>query len=576
MNPKISIKILIAASLLAACSCAPSSSSAKSSAKKSAQTAPVVTSTEDDRISIEVTVYNDNHGFIKERRNIELSAGGGILEFADVAAKIDPISVFIKPLDSVPDFSVIEQNYEYDLMSHDKLMDKYIGKTIKIIDRNKYHDRADTALAEVMSATGDALAAAANADGDAIFRSIKPMYQGREEQYQEDVEYLRAIRHKRGEAAYLREVKNIRARFEEDYPEEQFPEKYAGLKSDAVYKIDGEIYLDRPGVKVLPGIPDNLVSRPTLSWDYRSDRGGEQQLEVSYSTGGMNWNADYVLVLGGADSGSRLSGWVTVDNKSGASYENAKLKLVAGKVNKAPPADDGIGYLDNPTPVYITEMDDPSCGDCGFVETKLFEYYMYDLQRPATVKNNQTKQIALMDAPGVAVEKEYVVNSYSVRWDSYTKRTVTAYLKFKNAKENGLGSPLPAGTVRVFAADIDGREQYVAEDRIEHTPKDEEVRLNIGPVSDIVAARTQIDYKEIAERLEETEWTVAVRNRKGEDVVVGVVESLDFDLLGSPSSWEVLEASHEYTEPDANTIRFDVAVGSGQEVTVRYRIRRGR
>jgi hypothetical protein len=473
---------------------------------------------------VEVTVYSgsrsysDRRGFVKEVRDVEMAAGEGVLRFMDVPLKIDTATVLVRLLGGEPgdssDFAVLEQNYEYDLISHVKLMEKYVGKTIKIMDKNEYADRADIIEAEVLGAP-------AADDGGAYF---------------------------------------------------PVPEILDTSAGNGVYKIGGEIHLGHPGIKILPELPNSLVSRPTLSWKYRSGSGGSRLLEVSYITLDMDWSADYILVLGDGKSGSGLAGWVTVENNSGAEYKDAKLKLVAGKINIVPKGGGldlkkrGGDFMLGGT---VMNAEPPQ-----FKRTQLFEYYIYDLERPTTLKNNQTKQIALMDAHGVAVEREYVT---AVRFASANryhatsiKQDVTAYLKFKNTKENNLGDPLPAGKVRIYAADASGREQYIGADSIGHVPKDEEIRLKAGQVFDIVADRAQTDYKEIAPQQAEMEWTVAIRNWKDEDVTVGVVE-----IVSLARSWEVIEASHEFTKVDAETLRFDVAVGSGQEVTVRYRIRAG-
>ena len=447
-------------------------------------------STAADRQSVEVTIYNNNLGLVKERRAVSVPAGEGELQFVDVAAQINPVTVHIKPLSNPGDFAVLEQNYEYDLISHAKLMDKYVGKQIKIIDNNEYKDRKDVVEATLLSA----------ANGE-------------------------------------------------------------------VYKIGGEIYLGHPGIKVLPELPGNLISRPTLSWIYHSRAAREYQLEVSYLTAGMNWNADYILSVADGKSAAGLSGWVTVDNRSGAAYEGAKLKLVAGEVNRAP------------APQLARAMAFEAAADvayappppAGFEQSQMFEYHIYDLQRPTTIKENQTKQISLMDAQGVNVVKEYVTassGSYYIysKIDGEMKQPVAAYLSFKNTKDNKLGDPLPAGVIRIYTADAYGRRQFIGEDRITHTPKDEEVRLKVGEAFDIVAERTQVDFKRKTSRVTESEWKISVRNRKDEDVTVKVQEN-------AGGQWSITESSHKYVKVSATMFRFDVPVAKGQEVVVKYKIK---
>ncbi len=444
-------------------------------------------STADDQTAIELTVYNNNLGLVKDTRTIELAQGKGELRFMDVASGINPVTVYVKALDKDKDFNVLEQNYEYDLMSANKLLDKYVGRKIKIIDWNRYQDRKDTVEAELLS----------NNKGQ-------------------------------------------------------------------IYRIDGEIYLGHPGVRVLPELPENLIAKPTLTWLY-SGEGGPRSIEVSYLTRNINWNADYVLALNTDDTKADLSGWVTIDNKSGAAYKDARLKLVAGDVHRV---DDRPEQREAMLGAAKARAPQPQ-----FEEKAFFEYHIYDLQRKTSVKDKQTKQLRLLEARGIKTAKEllvYGVKSGFVRkyHPRDPKQPVDVYVKFRNSAENNLGMPLPAGVMRLYKNDDDGGRQFVGEDRIDHTPKDEEVRLKTGEAFDVVAERIQTDYKRITSRLHETEWKITLRNHKDTDVVVGIVEP----LFGN---WEVIDASHDYKKEDAFTIRFNVKVPKDGETTVKYRIRVG-
>jgi hypothetical protein len=468
----------------------PAQDSIAAKSKGSAAAEPLK-STAADRRSVEVTVYNGNLGLVKEQRRVKTAAGEGELRFSDVAAQINPVTVHIKPLTDAKDFSVLEQNYEYDLISHAKLLDKYVGKEIKIIDANEYHDRKDVVTATLLSA----------ANGE-------------------------------------------------------------------VYKIGNEIYLGHPGIKVLPELPGNLISRPTLSWIYRSKAAREYNIEVSYLTYGMGWNADYVLSVTDGKTAGGLSGWVTVNNQSGAEYAGAKLKLVAGEVNRVRP--EAAFAAPRMAKMSVQAMADNAA---GFTESGMFEYHIYDLGRPVTIKENQTKQISLLEAQGVNVAKEYVTTPQGPNYflynsvnDGAVKQPVVAYLSFKNSKENNLATPLPAGTVRIYTDDSKGSRQFIGEDRINHTPKDEEVRLKVGEAFDIVAERKQVDFAQKTSKVTETEWKISLRNRKEEDVTVRVQEN-------AMGQWEILEPSHKFAKVSATMFRFDVPVAKGQEVTVKYKIR---
>jgi hypothetical protein len=446
-----------------------------------------IKSTTDDRRSVEVTIYNDDFALVKEQRCVKIAAGEGELQFVGVPSRIDPVTVRVKPLGDNVDFTVLEQNYEYDLISHAKLMDKYIGQKIKIIEWNQYQDRKEIVEAELLS-----------------------------------------------------------------------------VENGEVYKIDNEIYLGHSGIKILPKLPDNLISRPTLSWIYHCAEDRSPLLEVSYMTSRMGWSADYIFIIDSGEIGNSLSGWVTINNRCGAEFLDAKLKLVAGEVNH-----ERISTGGGDEEISCCSVSEPKH---GFEESELFEYHLYDLQRSTTIKNNQRKQIRLMEASGIEVTREYtvttLVSTTCLTGGRPIKRPVAVSLAFKNTKENNLGNPLPAGTVRIYTADREGSQQFIGSDSIEHTPKGEEVRLNVGKAFDIVAERTQTDFRQIAAKLWEIEWAITVRNRKEEDIAIGIIEH-------AVSTWEVRESTHKYVKADATTLRFDISVEKNGEVTIKYKMRIG-
>ncbi|MBU3956067.1 DUF4139 domain-containing protein [bacterium] len=441
-----------------------------------------------DQTAVEVTVYNSNLGLVKDTRRIKLVKGGGELRFMDVASGIMPVTVTVKSLNYKNDFKVLEQNYEYDLMDEKKLLDKYVGKKIKIIDWNKFKDRKEEVNALLLS----------NNQGQ-------------------------------------------------------------------IYKINDEIYLGHPGYKVLPEIPENLISKPTLTWLYENSVKDAHDIEVSYLTGGISWKADYIVELNKDDTSSDISGWVTLDNKSGAEYKDAKLKLVAGDVGRVLPEYGGK--------YNRVKKEMMSLSDSGFEEKSFFEYHIYDLQRKTTIKNNQTKQVSLLSADAVTVKKEFLVygvKSYFTREyrEQNKKQPVGVYIKFKNSAKNNLGMPLPEGTMRLYKKDTGGSLQFIGEDRIEHTPKDEEIKLKIGEAFDVVAERIQTDYKRITTILHESEWEITLRNHKEEDIEAGIIEPLY-------GNWKVISQSHPYKKEDAFTIRFNVKVPKNGETKVKYRVRVG-
>ncbi len=449
--------------------------------------AQTVTSTQEDQANVEVTVYNNNLGLIKDTRKITLPTGQGELKFMDVASFINPVTVHAKSLNAPDKFMVLEQNYEYDLIDQDKLLDKYVGKKIKLIDWNPYQDKKEIVEAKLIS----------NNNGQ-------------------------------------------------------------------VYEIGNEIYLGHPGVKVLPQLPENLIAKPTLMWLFDNASKESHQLEVSYLTNNISWKADYVLVVNQEDTLGDLSGWVTINNQSGAAYKEAKLKLVAGEVQQV---QDELARSRRMMKTEVMEL----AAAPQFTEQGFFEYHIYDLGRRTTIKDKQTKQISLLEASGIKIQKELLVYGLKSYFVSYyrpqnPKQPVDVYIKFKNSKENQMGMPLPAGVMRLYKEDSAKSLQFIGEDNIEHTPKDEEVKLKVGEAFDVVAERRQVDFQQISDRVYESEWEVTLRNHKQEDIVVEIIEPLYGD-------WQVISESHPHQKLDAFTIRFDIGVPKDGEVKVKYRIR---
>jgi hypothetical protein len=288
-------------------------------------------------------------------------------------------------------------------------------------------------------------------------------------------------------------------------------------------------------------------------------------VEASYLTGGLTWRADYVLVLAPGDDRSDLTGWVTIDNKSGAGYANATLKLVAGDVNRA---------RDRRVEGRLMELaSKTAAADAAreFAAEGFFEYHLYTLDGRTTIKDSQTKQLTLMAATDVPVRKElvyygaqeYYRNSYGM---PISNQKVAVLLEIRNSKENRLGVPLPKGKVRVYKADKAGSQQLVGEDWIDHTPKDERVKIKLGNAFDVVGERTQKDWRKIASNLYEVEWEISLRNHKKEDQTVTVIEPV-------PGDWQVLQSSHPFEKVEAHTLRYRLPVPKEGATKLLYRVR---
>jgi hypothetical protein len=430
-----------------------------------------------------VTIYNGNLGLVKDVREVRLPLGLGEAQFMDVASQIDPTTVHLKSLSDPAGLRILEQNYEYDLLSSEKLLEKYVGKTVRLYQSDgTFHE------ARLLSTAGP------------------------------------------------------------------------------VFEINGQIHLGYSGRMVLPSLPENLVARPTLVWLLRNQTAAAQKVEASYLTGGITWKADYVLIVNDADTRSDLTGWVTIDNKSGATYGNAALKLVAGDVNRAREGRRDVRLME-----LAAKAASPSAASRDFAQEGFFEYHLYTLAGRTTIKNQQTKQLALLSATEVPVTKhlmyygaqDYYRTSYGM---PMSNQKVSVLLELKNSKEHRLGVPLPKGKVRVYKADATGSQQFIGEDWIDHTPENERVKIKLGEAFDVVGERTQKEYRKLAAGLWEVEWEIALRNHKRQDQTVTVIEPV-------PGDWQVLHSTHAWDKPQAHTLRFSISVPKESAAKLVYRVR---
>jgi len=443
------------------------------------------------------------YAVVRQERPLELSPGRSELRFSDVAALIEPTTVRFESLTDPEGTQVLEQNYQFDLVSSQKLVERYLDREITV--EQTHGDRIESFTGKLLSASGGLI-----------------------------------LQDAQGRIRTLSGWTNI-----------QFPE-----------------------------LPGGLITRPTLVWDVLADRGGRHDTRVSYQTQGMTWWADYNLVFTpGKDANSGLldvGAWVSIINQSGASYEDAKLKLIAGDVHRAPQP--GM-YQKSMRAMPMAAMESDMA---GFQEKSFFEYHLYTLGRPTTLPDNSTKQLELFDtARGVPAEKILLYYGtggfYSVFPSPMTDRNlgiqgnkkVDVYLRFHNDEKNGLGVPLPSGRVRVNQLDTaDGSLEFIGEDVIDHTPRNEEVLIQLGSAFDVVGERTQVDFKVDTTRkwMEET-IEIELRNQKKEAVDVLVKENL-FRWV----NWKIVEASHDYEKVDARTIHFPVHVEAEGKASVTYRV----
>ena len=451
-------------------------------AASAAGAAPVKITAAEQR-DVMITVYNGNLGLVKDVREVRLDPGLIETHFMDVAAQIDPTSVLLRSLTDPTGLKILEQNYEYDLLSSEKLMEKYVGRKVRLYQSNGTFQEAT-----LLSTRGP------------------------------------------------------------------------------VYDINGQIHMGHFGSVVLPALPENLVSKPTLAWLLRNPRPAPQRVEASYLTAGISWKSDYVMLINAADSRADLTGWVTINNQSGATYRDAALKLVAGDINRAASRDDSRRAME-----MAAKAASPAVADREFKSEGFFEYHLYTLDGRTTIKESQTKQLTLLSAADFPVEKRFIYyGAASYHRTQYgvpiSNQKVGVYLDIRNTKENRLGIPLPKGKVRVYKADASGSQQLIGEDWIDHTPKDERVRIKMGEAFDVVGERVQKDWKRIGSNLYEIEWEITLRNHKKEAVTVEVIEPM-------PGDWEILRSTQPHEKLEAFTARWKMPVPKEGAATLGYRTR---
>jgi len=351
----------------------------------------------------------------------------------------------------------------------------------------------------------------------------------------------------------------------------------SGRNGEIILKqADGQVtVLSQTNIRDIrfPALPDGLITRPTLRWMLDS-KGGSQQVELTYLTGGMNWTADYTFLLANDNSKLDLNGWVTLTNTSGAAFKDAKVKLVAGDVNRLP--DQQQGQL-------ASGMAQNSVADMSVekVQQRDFnEYKLYEISRPVTVGDNETKQVEFVSGTNIPAHTFFVYDGgtpfygYSgpITDQYYGQMGITDvqnWLEFTTGKDNNLDAALPAGRVRVYQQDVDGSALLIGENSIDHTPKGEQVRLFLGNAFDLVGSHTQTDFKYIGSNVIEETFEIHVRNRKENQAVeVRVPEH-----LYRWSNWEVINSSDPFTKLDSNTVEFRETVQPGEDKVLTYTVR---
>lgn len=445
-----------------------------------------------DQKQLAITIYNQDLALIKDSRSVVLERGENALAWRDVSARMRPETALLRNSARPESFRLIEQNFDFDLLTPQKLLEKHVGRSLRVIKTHPASGAETSEEATLLSANGG-----------------------------------------------------------------------------TVLQFADRIEAHPPGRLAYQTLPDNLRAQPTLVIRLDAAEAGRQALELAYLSAGLSWKADYVGELSADEKRLDLNGWVTLTNQSGASYPHARLQLVAGDVNRV--RDD----MERRTMLRAMPM--AAAADAERMqEENLFEYHLYSFDRPTSIADNQTKQVALLSAPQVDVRKEYRLQGeeylyHDLQTEIARKLKVGVFMEFDN-RGRSLGLPLPKGILRVYKRDSNGNAQFIGEDRIDHTPKNETVRIKLGDAFDVTADRKQTDFKRIAASgrgssgVIETAFEITLKNAGNEAISVDVVEPI-------PGDWSVLAENLAHTKVSSNQARWRVPVPAQGSKLLSYRIR---
>jgi hypothetical protein len=477
-----------------------------------------------------LTIYNQNFAVVRERVPLDLKAGVNNVTFAGATMHLEPDSVVLRDPAGKVALRVLEQNYRADIISSGLLLSLYEGKEIEFLVRDQ------NAKEYIVK-------------GKVIRSGYTPNY---------------AAMGQYGQQFAMRQ---------------QAMANSGGGMGQPIIEVDGKLRFSLPGEPQFPALTDDSILKPQLAWQLAADRAAHVDAELSYVTGGMRWEASYNLVAPEKGDTLDLIGWVTIDNQSGKQFDQAVIKLMAGDVSKLQPETDQFA---------VAGMAKAMRADTtGAVTEKAFdEFHLYSLPRPTTLRDRETKQVEFLRATGVKAQTLYIYNGAAIGgqyrgWNAEAIRNNRDYgtqsnpkvwvmREFKNSAENGLGQPLPKGRARFYRRDdADGRLEFTGENTIDHTPKNETVRIYTGDAFDVVGERKRTDYvlNSRQDQLEEA-FEIRVRNRKTEPVEVRIAERLYRWM-----NWEIVAKSHDFEKTDAQDVEFRVTVSADGETVVTYRVR---
>lgn len=476
----------------------------------------------------QLTVYNQNFAAVKEKRTLELAKGQNEVRVSDITAHLEPESVVLRDLRRPDSIQILEQNYESDPLSEGLLLRKSEGRVLD--------------FEITLPQTGE-----------------KKILKGK---------ILRSgyVPHTSAFQRYGRQYQ---------YSQMSYASPQGG--GQPIVEVDGKIQFGLPGKAIFDALDPKAFLKPTLLWRLWSGEAGKHEVEFSYLTGGMRWEANYNAVAPEKGDTFDIIGWVTLENMSGKDFENASVKLMAGDVAR-------VATEAGDLRAYSEVAREAAAGGPAVTERAFEEYHLYTLERPTTVLDREVKQVEFVRATNVPAERIYVYDGFKMDpryrgWDYYNIRTRPEYgtvsnpkvwvmLEFQNSEKSHLGMPLPRGKVKVYRRDVDGRNEFIGEDQIDHTPKDETVRLYTGNAFDLVGERRQTGFKlDESRHWADESFEIKVRNHKKEPVKVRVVEHM-YRWIQS----EITASSMDYVKTDARTVEFRPAIVSGGETIINYTV----
>ncbi len=476
-----------------------------------------------------VTVYNQNFAVVRDMIELDLVRGINDVQFSGTTAHMETDSVILRDPKGKRRLQILEQNYRADPISQSRLLFLYEGKTIEFLVTRK--DRVKKVQGKIIR------------------------------------------------SGYVPQNIGL-TRYGNQYYQTQ--NTYTIGSSQPIIEVDGQLRFQLPGTPLFPALTDDSILKPTLNWLIETDRPGRFNAELSYITGGMSWEADYNVVCEENNDVVDIIGWVTIDNQSGKLFKKAKIKLMAGDVSKIQPGHTPSGYVAD----ALMEKACRSRMQPTVSEKSFDEYHLYTLNRKTTLRDRETKQVEFVRATGVKSKKLYVYNGAKIDFNRYRgwaaeslrneksygtecNKKVWVMREFENSKKNNMGIPLPKGVLRFYTRDADGQMEFTGENTIDHTPKDEKVRVYTGNAFDLVGERKRTQFKRGTARdwLDET-FEIKLKNHKEKgNVEIRVVENLYRWV-----NWKIAQKSHDYIKTDSQTIEFRVNLKPGEEKTVTYKV----